>query len=59
MADSETYKQGGKGSDCGGMGGAPPPSPPTSEQIGGVVSAEERRQLVALQELIRRKLEGS
>ncbi|TKA83116.1 hypothetical protein B0A55_00907 [Friedmanniomyces simplex] len=35
-----------------------PPSPPNSDQT-DVISAEQRRQLQMLQELIRRKLEGS
>ena len=35
-----------------------PPSPPYSEQT-EVLSAEQRKELVALQELIRRRLEGA
>lgn len=40
------------------VAGAVPPSPPSSEQT-EQLSAEQRRELQMLQELIRRKLEGS
>jgi len=36
----------------------PPPSPPSSDQT-DLLSAEQRKELQMLQELIRRKLEGN